>query len=630
MALITASGLGRHYGTQVCFEGAEFSIAEGERVGLIGANGTGKTTIFRIMLGTDEEYDGTVNRKKSMRVAALAQDPVLPAGWTVREAVLAAVADIADLEKQMHEIHDRLAKSDGETEKLLARLSELESAFETAGGYALENRADRLLDGVGFPKERHGELVDGLSGGGGNTVALAQLLMVEPELWLLDEPTNHLDLEGVLFLENLLEESEASAVVISHDRRFLDAVTTRTLELEGQKLYSYPGSYTRARHLRDERLKSESRAFERQQEFVEKEQDFIRRYGAGQRAAQAMGRRKRLDRLVRLETPFDRVRVMHLNLPVTEKPSHRVLALRDLSMGYGAPLFEGVSLEVERGEVIGVVGPNGAGKTTLVRGLLGEMQPMKGRILWGERVKRGVLTQLETFPDESTTPFGFIRACQPQRKDQEIRNTLGAMLFRGDEVDKPVRVLSGGERKRLMLTRLLLEGNNVLVLDEPTNHLDLPSRETLELALGVFEGTLIAVSHDRYFLDQVADRVLWLENGQGWVTEGGFTEAFDAHQKRQRAAEAAARPVAVVPVLPKVSPKAKVEAAEERPHVKLKTAELEEKIMYCEERLQSLRARFADPAVFRNSSELATVKKEIAASEKELKELETEYARRTS
>ncbi len=624
MPLLAATNLGKHYGARTLFSDASFALEPGERVGLIGANGTGKTTIFRIILGLTD-CDGTLARRKDLRIATLDQDPQFAPGATVREAVMEAVADVADLERRMRDIHDKLAAGGDDTDRLLTRLAALETQFEGRGGYELENRADRMLDGVGFPKARHGESVETLSGGERNRVAFARVLMVEPDLWLLDEPTNHLDLDGILFLERMLVDGRASAIIVSHDRRFLDDVTTRTWELEGERLFAYPGSYSRARDLRGERIKAESRAFEQQQDEIAKQESFIQRYQAGQRARQATGRKRRLERLERLERPADRARVMALNLPSGETPGFRVLRVNELAMGYGGrTLFTGLSFEIERGETLGIVGPNGAGKTTLLRLLTGEQAPARGETRWGERVRPGVLEQRDDPVEEGATPFSVLRAAEPRRTDRELRSTLGAMLFRGDEVEKPVSALSGGERRRLALVRMLLEGRNVLLLDEPTNHLDVPSREALELALSAYEGTLIVVSHDRYFLDQLADRVLWIEDGEWHLTTGGFAEALEARMARP------ARPAP--PSVPKRRPLAgyagQAPIVPADPYAKLKTTEIEERIIDCEERLRELQMRYADPAVYRDASEVAAVKSEIAAVEAERSALEREYARR--
>jgi len=629
MPLISAAGLGKQYGTQVCFRDAEFTLAEGARVGLIGANGAGKTTIFRILLG-HEDYDGTVSRRKDMRIATLDQDPKFPEGFTVREAVLSGVGHVAELEHQIHELHERLAHeslSKEDSAKLLDQLGDLQAEFEHEGGYELDNRADRILEGLGFPRSRHEESITTLSGGERNRVAFGRLLMVEPDLWLLDEPTNHLDLDGILFLEETMAQSKSAAIIISHDRRLLDDLTSETWEIDAQQVFTYPAPYSRARELRLERIKAGQRAFEKQSVEIEKAEEFIRRYGAGQRARQATGRKKRLERLSRLTRPEDRARVMDLDFPIGEKPGRKILKVRDLAMAYGERrLFQGLELEIEAGETLGIMGPNGAGKTTLFRALLGQLPPTHGEVFWGERVRKAFLAQIESWDDPKTTPFQFLRGVEKQKSDLKLRSLLAAMLFRGDEIDKPVAALSGGERKRLMLTRILLEGNNVLLLDEPTNHLDIPSREALELALSVYEGTLIVISHDRHFLDQAADRILWIENGAWRVTEGGYREAQEA-RIRERERLAKPRNVSSAPVIQAAPPPPKRPAPK---FARLSTEELEQKIVKCEEWIASLNVRFADPAVFKNPDELKNVRSAIGLAEDELRELEAEYASRSS
>ena len=625
MSLLAAAKLGKQVGARFLFRDAEFTLSEGSRVGLIGANGSGKTSLFRIILG-DDDHEGTLSKKRGLRIAALEQDPHFPDGCTVREAVVSADPEIAALEREIRDIHHALEHAGEETDRLLARLAEVETRFEHRGGYEVEHRADKILEGIGFPAERHDEMMATLSGGERGRVAFARLLMMEPDLWLLDEPTNHLDIDGILFLEQFLIDSKASAILVSHDRAFLDRLSHETWEIEGGKFWQYPAPYTRARFLREERIKSARREYDNQASFIEKESEYIRRYGAGQRARQAAGRLKRLERLDRLERPEERARVMDLDLSAGESPGAKILKVQDLRVGYGERvLFKDLTLDLARGEVIGVAGPNGAGKTSFLKVLLDELAPQSGTVQWGGRVRKGILSQHERFDDEDTTPYQYLRQADPMRTEQQLRNLLGAMLFVGNDVDKPVRVLSGGERKRLMLTRLLIEGNNVLLLDEPTNHLDVPSREALELALAVYEGTLIVVSHDRYFVEQVADRMLWIEGGEAHLTEGGFAQALEKRQKRRALAASKPRPEpSKKPAVAAAPPPAGPRKSDSR-FAKLKTDELERRIMAAEERIKVLQDAFAKPEVYLSAEKTRDVQSEEKDLRAELSALEAEY-----
>jgi len=627
MSLLAAAKLGKQVGARFLFRDAEFTLSEGTRVGLIGANGTGKTSLFRIILG-DDDHEGSLSKKRGLRIAALEQDPRFPEGCTVREAVVSADPEIAALEREIRDIHHALEHAGDETDKLLARLAEVETKFEHRGGYEVEHRADKILEGIGFPAGRHDELMATLSGGERGRVAFARLLMMEPDLWLLDEPTNHLDIDGILFLEQFLIDSQASAILVSHDRAFLDRLSHETWEIEGGKFWQYPAPYTRARILREERIKSAKREYDNQSAFIDKESEYIRRYGAGQRARQAAGRLKRLDRLDRLERPEERARVMDLNLSAGQSPCAKILKVQDLRVGYGERvLFKDLNLELARGEVICVAGPNGAGKTSFLNVLLGELAPQAGVAQWGGRVRKGILSQHELFDDEDTTPYKYLRQADPMRTEQQLRNLLGAMLFVGNDVDKPVRVLSGGERKRLMLTRLLIEGNNVLLLDEPTNHLDVPSREALELALAVYDGTLIVVSHDRYFVEQVADRMLWIEGGEAHLTEGGFAQALEKRERRR--AQAASRPKpepSKKPVVASAPPPPARRA--DSPYAKLKTEELERRITAAEQRIKVLQEAFTRPEVYLSVEKTRDIQSEEKDLRAELEALEAEYLSR--
>jgi ATP-binding cassette subfamily F protein 3 len=631
MPLITAEGLGKRYGADWCFRDARFTLEPGARVGLVGANGTGKTTLLRILLG-QIDHDGEVIRRRDLRIAVLEQNPVFPAGSTVRGAARHAARAVTELERRLEEVHHALAEpgiGPEETRRLLDRLADLERRFESLGGHDLERRTDVVLDALGFPAARSDVPVEALSGGERNRLALACLLLDEPDLWLLDEPTNHLDVDGVVFFERFLVDSDAAAVVVSHDRRFLDTVTTETWHLRGGTLETLPAPYTRAMALSEERLEAAHRAYEVQQSYIERQEEFVRRYGAGQRARQARGRAARLERLERLDRPADRARMMALRFPPGKRLGDRVLTVSGLSVGFGGrTLFRDLDLEVEPGETLAVMGPNGSGKTSLLRALLSPPDPA-GPVRWGSTVVPGALAQHEVFPDPSLTPLEYLHAIHRGLAEQELRDLLGAMRFPGDAADRPVSVLSGGEQKRLVMTRLLLEGNNCLLLDEPTNHLDIGSREVLELALSAFEGSLIVVSHDRHFVDRLADRVLWLEDG-GWrITRGGFREAWEARceEKARRRAEAsrAARAVRPLPSAPPPDPKPK---RKKGPHARLATPALEEAIIAGEAEIAALEAKFAEPETMRDGEKVKAVQAAIAAARARLAELEEEYGSR--
>ncbi|HEX7899174.1 MAG TPA: ABC-F family ATP-binding cassette domain-containing protein [Planctomycetota bacterium] len=622
MSVIAAQGLGKHYGTRTLFSEAEFTLSEGCRVGLIGANGSGKTTLFKMLLGVDDDHDGRLTRRRDLRIAALEQDPTFPEGVTVLEAMFSADPELLALEHEMHEIHHAMERGET-TDAMLERLGECQHKFEERGGWEIESRAERILEGVGFPRALYESQVASLSGGEKGRLAFARILVQEPDLWLLDEPTNHLDIDGILFLEKFMRESKASAVIVSHDRRFLDRTTEQTWEIEANRFWQYNAPYSRAKELRAERLKATTRAYENQMAFIEKEAAFIRRYQAGQRARQATGRLKRLDRLARLERPEDRVRAMDLELNAGDSPGSKILKLREVGHQFGERvLFKGLELDLNRGEVLGVAGPNGAGKTTLLRILTGEMTPTEGKVLWGERVKLGILSQHETFPDEAATPYQFLRLTAPKLTEYQIRSLLGAMLFPGEAVDRPVHGLSGGERKRLMLTSMLVEGKNVLILDEPTNHLDIPSREALEIALATYEGTLIVVSHDRHFVDQMADRMLWIEDGETHLSEGGFADALERREKR-KVAKAAARET-----VKKTAVVASTEPAKKSAWARLSKEELEARMAKNEARVNELEVAFTRSEFYLDAARMKSGTEEVARLKAELASLEEEWLTR--
>ncbi len=627
MTLMSASRLTKSFGGTVLFDGVAFLISGGDRIGLIGPNGAGKTTLFRILCG-DEEYDGDLSRRRGLRIARLEQSPTFKTGSTPRSIITDAVEDWQRLDQDIARLSESLSEMSGkDLDAALARLAELEAVREAGAGESALRRAETMLRGVGVRLDQFDQPMDTLSGGERCRVALAQLLMEEPDLWLLDEPTNHLDLDGIAFLERFLRRSPAAAVIVSHDRRFLDQTVTNIWELENGSLLAYPGNYSQSRRLREERSQHEWSEFMKQREFMRREETFINKWRAGTRSRQAQSRLKRLSKVELLDEPRNQSRLARLNLQVSRRLGDKVLEIEDLELGYlGKSLIREMTLSLRPGEIVGVVGPNGAGKTTFFNTLTYATDPLSGEFAWGPTAEIGVLGQHEVFPDEVRTPLEYLQDASLGDDDQDRRDKLGAMLFSGDEAFNPIGNLSGGEKKRLMLTRLLLEGHNVLLLDEPTNHLDIHSAEAVTLALASYPGTVLAISHDRYFLDEVADRVLWLENGSWQMTVGGFAEAQAVREaKREEKPEAQGREKSRQPDAKRRNGKT---TDPDRPYGSWNVAKLESRIIANEARMADIHAAFADPDVVRDGNKMRSLQNELAGIEGEQNALEDEYARR--
>ena len=630
MPLLTANRLAKSHGGHVCFRDVSLTLRRGVRVGLIGPNGCGKTTLLRVLAG-EEECEGELVRRRGLKTARLEQTPLFPPGSTPRSLMAEALRPWRELENAVCALREELAVAEpAERDALLRRLERLEAGREAGGGgEEAERRAETLLGGVGLEPEQFDRDMELLSGGERCRAALARLLMSEPHLWLLDEPTNHLDLSGIAFLERFLAKSAAAVVVVSHDRRFLDRTAESIWELENGELRRYPGNYSHSRRIREERRLAEWRLLMRQREFMRRETAFIEKWRAGTRSRQAQSRMKRLAKLELVDEPQSQSRLAALNLVLSRRLGDLVLETDGLATGFpGKILLSGLELRVEPGEFLGVVGPNGSGKTTLFQTLIGRRPALAGSLRWGPTAQTGTLGQHDAFPDEERTPLQYLQDADLGADDQDRRDKLGAMLFSGEEAAKPIRALSGGEKKRLMLTRLLLEGHNVLLLDEPTNHLDIQSAEAVTLALLAYPGSVLAISHDRHFLDETADRVLWLENGEWRLSRGGFAEAEAGRDRLQREREESdrGRPKAVRPVA--AAPSAPDGPEARGPFARWSVARLEKSIIANEERLALLQTAFADPAIIRDGGRARRLREEMNGIANEQAGLEAEYSRR--
>ncbi len=540
MSLAIISNLDKHFGAELIFSGVSFRIEHGDRLGLVGPNGAGKSTLLNILAGRLLPSEGTVAFAQGTRVGYLTQMPEFTPENTLYEEMLTVFAEVQAMESAMHDLALRMSDPDALADPdayqaLVDRYALLQERFEHAEGYTIESRARQILDGLGFSREQQALPVRALSGGQQTRAALGKLLLQSPDVLLLDEPTNHLDLAALEWLEEYMLAWKGALVIVAHDRYFLDRVTQRIIEVDNHRAEEYPGNYTNFIQLREERRELQRKQYEAQQEQINRTEDFIRRYKAGQRAREARGRQKQLDRLERVDRPYHAPE-LHFRMRVAYESSEYALETNKLIVGYpNRPLITVPDLTVERGSRIGLLGPNGAGKTTLLRTIVGELAPLAGNIKQGTNLRIGYYAQTHEGLNSQSAVIDEIREVS-LLSEEGARTYLGRFQFRGDDVFKSIGVLSGGEKARVALAKLTMQGANFLVLDEPTNHLDLPARQFLEAVLADYDGTLIFVSHDRYFIDAVATD-LWIVEGETMrAVEGNYTTY--RHRIMQQAARA--------------------------------------------------------------------------------------------
>ena len=556
--LFRLSEVYKSYGTQEVLRGASLQINPGEHVGLVGRNGAGKTTVFRLVSGEETPDRGDVVRARGLRLGLLAQHVHFEPGATVHESALAAFGHLQQIEHEMHELEHCMAEANDDLAAILERYSDLQHQFEREGGFEYAARAEAILQGLGFERDMWQLEMEKLSGGQQNRLGLARLLLAEPDVLLLDEPTNHLDVAVVEWLEEFLQTYPAAYVIISHDRYFLDRCCRRIIEINNGRADSYTGNYSAFLVEREARREAQQRAYENQQHLIAKTEEFIRRNIAGQKTKQAKSRRKMLEKLERVEAVRVDQSSGDFRLQAIERAGTQVLTVTDAAIGYpGKVLARDINFTLRRSECLGIIGPNGSGKTTFIKTVLGKLAPLAGEIRWGTKIQVGYYAQqLDDLDDRNEIIMELRRVAPSTATAGELRSFLAKFLFTGDDVYKQVRDLSGGEKGRLALAKLIYSRVNVLVLDEPTNHLDIPSREALEEALDAYQGTIITISHDRYFLDRVATQILALD-GTGKVEhyDGDYTEYHDwkAAQREAGGAEQTSAQVKTTPSVEKAS-----------------------------------------------------------------------------
>jgi ATP-binding cassette subfamily F protein 3 len=527
--VIQLSDLSKSFGDRILIDHVTWQISDGDRVGLCGPNGAGKTTLLKMLAGLDEADSGAIVRPADLTIGYLPQDGLTHTGRSVFEEASSAFQPLLDMKAEMHEIEHRLGDvsiPQDEHDAMLARYSDLQDRFRLADGYSMDLKIATVLRGLGFSPDDAERPAETFSGGWQMRIALAKLLLGRPNLLLLDEPTNHLDLEARNWLEEYLGGYPFAVILVSHDRYFLDSVVTRITDLHLRKLTDYIGNYSKYIAQRDAMLERLRQAKKEQDEEVARVKMFIDRFRyQATKAAQVQSRIKQLDKVVPIEVPPERKRI-HFTFPVCAKSGRTVLELKHVRKAYGPlTVFKDLSLHIERGDRIALVGPNGSGKSTLMRMLSGEESPDSGTRTEGHQVVIEYFAQDEAVRlDPALTVYETLASGSSTGMVPAIRNILGGFLFSGDDVYKKAAVLSGGERTRLAVARMLLRPSNTLLLDEPTNHLDLDSKDVLLDALEDYGGTLIIVSHDRYFVEKLATKIIEVGHGQAVVYPGTYSE----------------------------------------------------------------------------------------------------------
>lgn len=626
MERIRMIGLGKSFGVRQVFSNVSFEIKEGDRIALVGPNGAGKSTLLKCILGIEELDEGQVVMSPVASIGYLQQDVNL-GDASLAEEIETAWEDVHALENKLQELTTYLETHEA-SESDLQRLDYLQNRLEWLGGYDYEQKTKRIVYGLGFTDEDLYKPANAFSGGQKTRINLAKALVRSPDFLFLDEPTNHLDMEMLEWLEGYLSSYRGGILIVSHDRYFMDRIVTGVVELDHHKATTYRGNYSRYVAQREERLKADMIAYEKQQEYIKKTEEYIDKYRAGIKSKMARGRQSQLNRLERLEAP-ETSHSLDFKFPPAAMSADKVLVLDHVSVGYKTddPIIDDVSVVVRRGESVALIGPNGAGKSTMVKAIVGELFPTEGHIDIGNRVQVGYFSQEHEelhdrwqVVDEIINNYNFT--------EEKARNVLGSFLFKGDDVFKLVGDLSGGERARLALLKLFLQGDNFLILDEPTNHLDVPTREIVERALQQFGGTCFIISHDRYFLDQVSTRTLVLEN-KGLTEYLGNYSYYKEKLKEQQDIAALTEVVEEV-AKEDVKSEAKTISTSPSDEPKKKTntymvekqlAEVEEEIARLEATMKMYEVQLANPVVQQDLAEMENISKQLSDTESNLQKL---------
>ncbi|HHY82450.1 MAG TPA: ABC-F type ribosomal protection protein [Clostridiales bacterium] len=618
MIQLSCEKISKSFGTHKVLDQVSFSVNDGSRMGIVGSNGAGKTTLFKLITGMLSCDSGNIYIAKNLTIGYLEQNEAVDSSRTIWEELLTVYAPVLNLEKQMRMLEKQISECSDtdspEYHRLTAEYGELLESFAEKDGYSYESHMRGVLAGLGFKPVEFNQPVWQLSGGEKTRVALAKLLLKKPGLLLLDEPTNHLDLDAVQWLEGFLKDYPGTILIISHDRYFLDSLCDCILEIENCKGEFYQGNYTQYRRKRQQQKEIQEKEYELQQREIRRQEEIIKRYRSFNREKSiraAESRQKALDKMVLVEKPAY-TEDIRMSFNVKKQSGYDVLRVENLSMAFnGKPLFSNVSFSLKKGDRVGIIGPNGIGKTTLFRILLGQLLPASGQVQFGTNVDIGYYDQEQSSLSPDKTVIEELWDAFPLLTETQIRNTLALFLFKGDDVYKSIRQLSGGERGRVMLSKLMLAKNNLMLLDEPTNHLDMASKEVLEESLADYPGTLLIISHDRYFLNKIVNRIILFEENGATEYLGNYNDYLEKRKNEEllKSLNAEELPEKTKTAIKEERKREREERQKQRAFQQL-LKEIEDKIHSLEAEVENLEKLMCDPGLYQDAARMMDIQQQ--------------------
>lgn len=639
----------RRFGADVLFDNVQMDIQEHARVALVGRNGAGKSTLLKMIAGETVPDEGQISMRKGLTIGYLAQDQGLDSNNTIWEEISSVFAELHAIEKRMHQLENQLSdpaimNDEQAYQQTLKTYDQIQTEFQQKNGYGYQAEIRGVLHGFQFDADVYDKSVTALSGGQKTQLALAKLLLEKRDLLILDEPTNHLDVETLTWLESYLQSYSGALLIVSHDRYFLDRVVNEVYDLSHHEMVHYTGNYDQFVQEKAARIQAQWKHYEKQQAEISKLEDFVNRnIVRASTTKRAQARRKQLAKMDRLDRPDSDEKTAHFGFHAAKQSGNIVLTVKDAAVGYdGQILSEPDNLNIKKHEAIAIVGPNGIGKSTFLKSILGQIPFIKGQAVFGTNVVTGYYDQEQRNLNDKKTVLSELWDEHPTTPEKDIRTILGSFLFTGEDVDKPVHALSGGERARLLLTKLAMQNDNFLILDEPTNHLDIDSREVLEVALNDFDGTLLFVSHDRYFINQVATSVVEVSPEGTELFLGDYDYYIDkkqeqaeiaaaaASQAAEKAAEAgAADSTSATTAAPRSKGQQNYQASKQQQREKRKlersVAALEEQMTALDEQATQIQTEMAQPEVSADVGKLQDLQKELEAINTQQEQVETEW-----